>query len=771
MRNGSRVMRKFLAFCICLAALLMACSFSAAAAIQEGDIVTFGSYPQSRVTDTALIRNLNSVSKAWKPYPYYEKEVLNKNLMSYADLTYQSVRYRAVKINQYRPYDSRLASSQSNSEQSQNGYSEGQTYYFLYEPIEWVVLDASNRNAALVMAYNHIEAQPFTEQTTMNGSAVVSTRNPSKYPNNWAYCTLRDFLNGYTLYSSDYGTFNFINAAFNTGEQGIIAKSTLQSPAPLDISLTGDTISDKIFILSKAEIETYGNHIKTGAETGYARANGRRMIQKYYLTRTPASNTANLYYASGKTLAYSSSDFNGVQKVRTGVRPAMRINLDSAYVKGESYTLTYHANGGTGEPAAQEGSGTITLSATKPTKNGYTFMGWAATSNATSAQYQAGGTYVLSKDTTLYAVWEQSTYTLTYDANGGTGAPGAQSSKNTVTIPTTSPTRSGYSFFGWGVSRTATRAAHFPGDTITLTGNITLYAVWSRNPFVITYDANGGKGAPPLPQSGSGYVQLAPTEPTRDGYIFKGWATTSNATTAEYQAGGYCTVTGNMTLYAVWEAIPKLPENSSGGQQQNQQQQQNPQQQPEGAQSKPQAGTPGNPSTGTMNSSKPVGSKVKDPSTGATYVVTKQGELQYRTAGGGSKTAVTIPEYVKIGGISYRITSIAPKAFYKQTKLKRVKIGKNIVTIGDQAFYGCKNLTSVTIPASVAKIGKQAFMNCKKVKKITILSTRLTSKSVGTKAFAKGYGKVTVKVPAKKLRTYKKLLKSRGVSGRAVIRK
>ena len=75
------------------------------------------------------------------------------------------------------------------------------------------------------------------------------------------------------------------------------------------------------------------------------------------------------------------------------------------------FTVTYNANGGSGAPAAQTKTyGTnLTLSSTKPTKTGYTFLGWSTSSSATSATYSAGGTFTTNANTTLYAVWKKVT--------------------------------------------------------------------------------------------------------------------------------------------------------------------------------------------------------------------------------------------------------------------------------------------------------------------------------------------------------------------------
>ena len=146
----------------------------------------------------------------------------------------------------------------------------------------------------------------------------------------------------------------------------------------------------------------------------------------------------------------------------------------------------------------------------------------------------------------------RNTYTLHYDANSGSGAPPDQTGSRQYTISSTKPTRSGYIFLGWNTSKTATAAQYTAGNTITLSGNLTLYAVWKVDPgFTLHYDANGGTGAPP-DQTGSRQYTISSTKPTRGGYIFAGWSTSKTATTAQYTAGNTITLSANLTLYAVW---------------------------------------------------------------------------------------------------------------------------------------------------------------------------------------------------------------------------
>ena len=149
-----------------------------------------------------------------------------------------------------------------------------------------------------------------------------------------------------------------------------------------------------------------------------------------------------------------------------------------------SYTISYSANGGTGAPSSQTKwkDQALTLSSTKPTRTGYSFLGWSASSTATTATYSAGGTYPasLNASDTLYAVWKANTYTVAYNANGGSGAPSSQTKTYGValTLSTTKPTRDNYVFKGWGTSATATTVSYASGASYTKNAAITLYAVW-----------------------------------------------------------------------------------------------------------------------------------------------------------------------------------------------------------------------------------------------------------------------------------------------------
>lgn len=154
------------------------------------------------------------------------------------------------------------------------------------------------------------------------------------------------------------------------------------------------------------------------------------------------------------------------------------VNIDAR----TSNTVSYNANGGSGAPGPQTKwyGDILTLSSTIPTRNGYGFKGWS-TSSTGSVAYQPGGQYGDDVTRTLYAVWQAGSYTVAYNANGGSGAPSTQTKTHGVnlTLSSTKPTRANYTFLGWGTSSGSTTVAYSPGSTYSLNDSITLYAIWS----------------------------------------------------------------------------------------------------------------------------------------------------------------------------------------------------------------------------------------------------------------------------------------------------
>ena len=226
----------------------------------------------------------------------------------------------------------------------------------------------------------------------------------------------------------------------------------------------------------------------------------------------------------------------------------------------DKYDVTFDANGGTGAPAVLSlaKSLNLTLPLTVPEKTGYTFLGWAESKTATKPDYLIGGQYAKKTSVTLYAVWEVSKYTVTFDLNGGTGSisPITFSFGSFATIPSATPTRNGYTFAGWSENAASVAAEFAAGDKYTHNRSTTLYAVWNPNKYKITFNANGGTGAPAAQDKlYDTDLRLSAVKPVKEGFKFLGWAESADARSPEYAAGTFYKENRALTLYAVWTPI------------------------------------------------------------------------------------------------------------------------------------------------------------------------------------------------------------------------
>ena len=137
-----------------------------------------------------------------------------------------------------------------------------------------------------------------------------------------------------------------------------------------------------------------------------------------------------------------------------------------------------------------------------------------------------------------------------------------------------------------------------------------------------------------------------------------------------------------------------------------------------------------------------VGSTYQDISTNAIYRITViNQQVEYICPIDKKLKKATIPSQIRIGNVTYKVTSI-----------------------GNNAFKRCKNLSSITIGNNISKIGNKAFYNCKKLKKIKIKSKKLTLKKIGKSAFKKINKKAKISVPKSKKKSYKKMLTKKGLS-------
>lgn len=419
--------RKFMS--VILAAMMLICSvpFMSSFAVDEaqataltittyevGDIIEFGWYPQSKVTNKTLISALSSAEGEWKSYGYYsgtgnvaDGQMTAKDFMRYKDVVYGSEKYRGVVFDTYRPYATELITSASTEYTNQhlNGYTPGVVYWFKYEPIEWRVLDP---DTGMIMSETILDSQAYNNYILRNGfdeyrvQAVWGDFTQTYYANNYAKSSIREWLNE-----------DFYNTAFSTEQQNIIETTTLDNSALSDWpAYASETTHDKIYLLSVRDVvnENYGfrtdndYHDPARAAKGsdYAQCQGLYVYRdnnsinngnSTWFLRTAAFASLTTCVVIEETYLYMN---HGVHYCNHGVRPALNLNPDSGIIQSDVkstgnadidvpepvyYTTTWNAPGGKFSNGKEQISmsnafGSATIAPSDPSKEGYRFIGW-----------------------------------------------------------------------------------------------------------------------------------------------------------------------------------------------------------------------------------------------------------------------------------------------------------------------------------------------------------------------------------------------------------
>ncbi len=325
-----------------------------AAEIKTGTLVTFGSYPQSRVTDQSLLDKLDAQPLKWTYYDYYANGG-REDYMKYADITYSGARYRAVTFTHYRPYEWQIRISSDNivnnsfAEQDNNGYMPNRVYWFRYEPVVWRVLDAG---AGLMMTEYVLDSQPFHPAFYYDEDNRKYCGDPghAHLASDWAFSSLRTWMND-----------DFYNMAFDA-EKGLI-KETELAPLSDNERFNSDPTKDKVFPLSRADVSntSYGfsadndfgtntNRIAYG--TDYAKCQGLFVYRKsgsafdgasYWRLRDPVGKDG---YGTDDVSYDRIVNVNFHTFTTTiGIRPALTVDLESAVSKSLIKTVAAYIPG------------------------------------------------------------------------------------------------------------------------------------------------------------------------------------------------------------------------------------------------------------------------------------------------------------------------------------------------------------------------------------------------------------------------------------------
>ena len=205
----------------------------------------------------------------------------------------------------------------------------------------------------------------------------------------------------------------------------------------------------------------------------------------------------------------------------TFAQPEENVTITATFEKRNEHTVTFDANGGS-EPEDLPEEVTTAMPAKKVlhgseyylpecefvAPEGKQFKAW----QIGDSEYAVNDPVTVTADITVKALWENVSYTITFDTAGGSEiAPITQDYGTNIAAPA-DPTREGYTFIGWDREIPETMPAE----------NMTVTAQWEIDRYTITFDTAGGSEIAPITQD-YGTNITAPADPTREGYTFIGW--------------------------------------------------------------------------------------------------------------------------------------------------------------------------------------------------------------------------------------------------------
>ncbi len=229
------------------------------------------------------------------------------------------------------------------------------------------------------------------------------------------------------------------------------------------------------------------------------------------------------------------------------------------------YTVAFHENGGTGSMVSQN----LTYGQSSPlsqnafTKTGYYFYGWSltATGEKVCDDEESVSNLAEGGSVTLHALWTESRFTVSFNANGGDGAMTDQIYTYDVpqALSQSAFTKPGYTFSGWAATAEGAKVYNDQQSVSNLaeSGTFDLYALWTVNTYKVLFQANGGLGTMPDQTFTYDAAQvLSPKSFTRPNYTFMGWATVLDGAKVynDSQSVNNLAQSGTVTLFAVWQA-------------------------------------------------------------------------------------------------------------------------------------------------------------------------------------------------------------------------
>ena len=307
-----------------------------------GDIIEYGTYPQSKVEDATLLASLNNLAPEnfddWTSYGYYYTEsgtstygkMQPGDFMRYFDAVLDGVKYRAVFFTDYRPANTNCTYPTDYSLQTKNGYNTNTVYWFRFDPIEWRVLDPDE---GFIVCNSVVDSQAYNNYILESDDEYYGSADKSYYANNYEKSSIRAWLND-----------DFINTAFSTSQQENIEETALNNDAyPESCShYNSASTNDKVFLLSYAEAtnSAYGfNSSASNYDTArwlrgseYAKCQGLYVyilngsgyeVNSFWHLRSPGDYS---YDSCAVSNGGKVNNLIGTYSTDCGICPAMRLN-------------------------------------------------------------------------------------------------------------------------------------------------------------------------------------------------------------------------------------------------------------------------------------------------------------------------------------------------------------------------------------------------------------------------------------------------------------
>lgn len=316
------------------------------------------------------------------------------------------------------------------------------------------------------------------------------------------------------------------------------------------------TMSANRTLVAKYQIKSYVvNAVSDDTTKGIVSPAGQTVEHGKNATVTASRKTGYKFdgWYNGSTKVTSTNPYTFAPTANITLTAKWAINTVSDTIKISP------SGGGTVSPNPVTGQENTAISTTATPTTGYNFKHWRYNDSSASGGYSESTTNPLKITITgkrdVTAVFELKSYTVTWNANGGTVSPASTTKTHGSTLGTLpTPTRAStaeysYTFAGWF---TASSGGTQISSTTTVTGNVTYYAHWTATKRSYTATFNGNGGNTPSPSSiTKEYNAALGTLPTcsRTGYTFLGWYTASSGGT---KISTTTVVTKDITYYAQW---------------------------------------------------------------------------------------------------------------------------------------------------------------------------------------------------------------------------